>query len=43
MHDDASNILIYTFQQHCSQFRLIRLKEDQPECDDDSTFTFFYP
>lgn len=40
-HDDASATLIHTSQQHSSQFRLIRLKEDHPECDDDSTFMFF--
>lgn len=42
-HDDAFTTLTHTFQQRCSQFRLIRLKEDHPECGDDSTFRVFYP
>lgn len=41
MHDDASAALTHTFQQDCSQFRLIRLKDDHPEYDDDSTFMDF--
>lgn len=40
MHDDASTTLIHASQLHCSQFRLIRLK-DHPEHGDDSTFMFF--
>lgn len=41
MHDDASATLTHTFQQDRSYFRLIRLKEDHPEYDDDSTFMVF--
>lgn len=41
LHEDASIILIHTFQQSCTQFRLIRLKGDHPECGDDSTFLLF--
>lgn len=40
-HDDASATLAHTFQQDCPHFRLIRLKEDHPEYDDDSTFMVF--
>lgn len=41
-HDDASTTLTPAFQQHCSSFGLIRLKEDHPECCDDSAFMVFF-
>lgn len=40
-HGDASTTLTHAFQPRCSWFWLMRLKEDHPECDDDSTFMFF--